>query len=1180
MTDTADNLIQANNFGGLNLLASPVNAPHTDATRLFNVDTNPSGQLTKRRGTFVFQDVAATSMHVHSGVTNRGIPFVVRVYNKGVTVYTVENGTRLVQLRDIPNVFRHDKFTPSFVTLPGETMRVLILSASHPPVQLQFHEYAATTPGAVSGSAYVALIGAQDFYVGNTSLYNASWVFVNGQRDSRKPVLEATLTRVQGPFNADDVVSSLYISWQWWAESETWRGDNFYKEQPRFNADISDAVVAVPSTISSDLTENQELANPPAYGIHAHRGNVAGGITANLESYQANGRPTLPWQYSFSDGSIYSPSMGETETLIPSPFFITFGSHDPFLEYTYSDFHVNPTLNRIRIIGHGFGERTSVFIWRWNSATTAFTGGVAYVKPIGPDQFELYSDIALTSIINLSTSRPTKTFTTTDVDTTNSRFTLPNTTNFFNTMECTFSVSGGTLPAGLTPGVRYYFKIHSGVVCEVYFDAELQNKVNITSTGTGSFRIHREMDLRIRTNNRRRCIFTRIRRLRFFDSYGVDTSALTVTVNGVPLSLNTTPSTTNNGWWAFGTAPALANVITSGTARWYCVPNEQNYQGTNFGISSWSRVRITHNSSQWVGSAASTARYVFGTVSSYNGTWVPVYGLSRYASYARGDFPSTGDVFQGRLVLSGFPTRPNLVLFSAIRDFAVKDEYYNYFQVTNDLRGDSSDPFEVTLSDTQAGGIVRIYAWQNAVFVFTREAVFRIQGANTVITFDNRSVILLSRKGAMNQNCIAATERMIYYLSQTGLYHIPLVESNEYRSEEVSIKIRPVFELHNFILNKSWVSYSPSTFKLYMGLDTKASGTSDRLFVYDVQQDSWSEYGSYRGFRIWSMAHFYERVSEGFPVVGCTDGCRSYMMRFDSAYYTDFTREFNDADTSLAVTRLPHKVLTTSNATQAYVIPFYSSVFSNVRDFNVWYGESLATVQLLPDSAWTKQSDGTIFLESSPSDTGFLVFTPRAVSTWHGVAVVINDTMVTGSDYFGAPNFASPCATYSADFTNSVLGVGGDVLVYEDTTSPGDDFAVDIESAHIAHVGDIYLAEYASIALTQQFLWVQKRSEQLVAWFRQIGSAVAMPEDTSILSTALGVRYNSIAEGRVRESIFTSRYVASTSEWVVFKESLQHLGYAHQVVVWSNDAFAWKLDAWQLKVSIVGSSSGHFSGKS
>ena len=1173
MTDIADNLIQANNFGGLNILASPVNAPHTDATRLFNVDTNPSGQLSKRKGTFVLSRFTATPMYVHSGVTNRGVPFVVRVYNRSILVYTIENGTDIVTLRFMANVFRHDKFVPSFVTLPGETLRVLILSASHPPIQLQFHEYAATTPSAVSSGQYVALVGAQDFYQGNAGLYNASWVFVNGLRDDRKPVLESSLTRVQGPFDVDDVVSSLYISWQWWAESETWRGENFYKEVPRFNASIDDAVISVPGTINSDLTEDQELANPPAYGIHVHRGNLTGSVTSNLEAYKANGRPALPWEYSFSDGAIYSPSIGETEALIPSPFFVTFGSHDPFYDYTYSDFHVNPTLNQIRILGHGLGERTSVFLWRWNSSTMAFTGGTKYVKPINRDVFELYDDIGLTTITNLSTSRPTKVFAPGDVDTTNSRFTLPNTTNFFSTMECTFSVSAGALPGGLTAGVRYYLKIHSGTTCEVYFDAELQNKVNITSTGSGSFRIHRELDLRIRTNNRRRAIFTRIRRLQFFDRYGVDVSRITVTVNGSPLAHNNATGSTNSGWWAFSTAPAFSSVINSGTARFYCVPNEQNYQGSNFGISAFSRVRATHNFPQWVGSAGTSTRYVFGSVGTYNGSWVPVYGLGMYASYARGDFPSTGDVFQGRLVLSGFPTRPNLVLFSAIADTAVKGEYYNYFQITNDLRNEDGDPFELTLSDTQAGGIVRVYAWQNAVFLFTREGVFRVQGSSTVITFNNRAVILASRKGAMNVNCVAATERMIYYLSQTGMYHIPLVESNEYRSEEVSIKIRPVFEQHNFIQNASWLSYSPSTFKLYMGLDTLGTGTSDRLFVYDVQQDSWSEYGSYRGFRIWSMSHFFERVSEGFPVVGCRDNCYTYLMRFDSPYFTDYTTVFNDAVTSEAKTLAPFHVLSTSNVTQRYRIPFYSSVFTNVRDFNIWYGEALTSMTLLTDAQWSKRGDGTIELTFSPSDTGFIAFTPRAEGTWHGVAVVINDTMVTGSDYFGSINFNSTCQEYTTNFTNSVLGVGGDPLVFEDA-------AVDIESSHIAHVGDVYFAEYASIALTQQFLWVQKRSEQLVAWFRQVETPVSQPEASSLLSTGLGVRYNSITDGRIREAVFTSRYLDPTSEWVVFKESLQHLGYSHQIVVWSNDAFSWKLDAWQLKVSIVGSSSGHFSGKS
>lgn len=1180
MADTNDALIQANNFGGLNLLASPVNAPHTDATRLHNVDTNPNGRLNKRKGTYAISSVNANAIYVHSGVTNRGIPFVVRIYNKAISVLTIENGTTTRFFRTFNNVYRLDTLSPTFVALPGDPFRILILEPNHPPVQVAVHEYAAQVSSDLSGAQHVELVGAHEYYVGNVGVYNNAVVYVNSVFDARKPAQFSSYTGVIGPFTAGDTVVAIGISWQWWAESETWWGDNFFKEVPRFNVSAADAVIQVPNTINSDLEQRLVLSNPPAYGIHAHWGNRGGvAVGATVETYVASGKPTEAFQYSFSDGSIYSPSENENDALIPTPFFITFGDEDPRVSRTYFDNDVNPTNDNIRITGHGFRNRSTVWYNAWNSGTMAFVGGRRYVKVLDPNFIELYSDVGLTSLVQLNPSRPTKIFTSGNVDTTNSRITLPDVTNFFNTMECEFSVANGTLPGGITPGTRYYLRVQSGTTIELYFDASLAIQVNITSTGSGSMRVHRVLDQRIYNFPRHRTIFTRIRRFPFLANLSaVDGADVQVRVNDTVLAKNTSMGSNNTGWWHFTSTSITAYAGVGVNGGYYCVANEPNYEGTNFGLSANTRVRVGYRVSSWIGSGASSSEFKLGTVTTYSGGWTHAYGLCRYADYRRGDFPSTGTVFQGRLVLSGFPHRPNLVLFSAIADSAVRGEFYNYFQVTDDLRGDEGDPFDLNLSDTQTGGIVNVYAWQNAVFAFTRNAVYRIQGANTVLTWNNRSVILASQKGAMNARSVAATERNIYYLSQTGMFYIPLVESNEYRAEEVSIKVRPMFEDHNFLNNVSWLCYAPSSFKLYVGLDTAGAGYADRLMVYDVQQDAWSEYGCYRGFRLFNMAVFSERSTEGFPIAGCLDGCIAHILRFESNYYLDFARRFEESVTPLALTRALFRVVITDSVRSTYDIPYYTFLFSNVRDINVWYGTSLVSVALLADTQWEKVPGNKVRLNFFPANGGFLIFTPRSVNSWHGVNVVVNGQIITTTDFFGSIDFTDACFPYEANYTNSVLGVSNGVLSFQDDI--GNDYALDIEAEHVAIVGDTYPAEYSSIALTQMYLWTTKRSEYLAAWFRQLNTEINEPDTTDYLSVALGVRYNSSTEGRVREALFTNRYLDPTRDWTLFKESLQNLGYAHQISVWSNDAFAWSLDAWQLKVTMTSTTSNHFSGAS
>lgn len=1028
--------IKASNFGGLSTYIAPDSLPYNDSPYLLNVDVLPNGKVEKRKGTrIVWEEDSTYPMSLHNLNSSLGYPYIAAKRGSSLSIFEISNDkAELIWNRD--NVFLFENVLPYGINLPGKVARLLLLTDGHTPIQITVFERTALN---VTGNT-VTFINSEGLASTETLVY------INGDRDVGATVTGGTTVTVNLSLSVTNAkVDIIRFSWQWWAEALHWYGENFFRGVSRFGASLSDQHVQVPDTILSD-SSNQYLVNlykstvfedtyvektdqmprtMEEYSWSDSTDYTYDGVRKVNKSplFVTFGKESNKNSTVFTDADVdYSGDVfnienhgfvdydevvfNSSEGLVPggvtpgTTYYISVLNDNQFqlsdnitlspivdltprTEIAFTDLAVDTVLNRFVIGAHGL---TNGDILRYESSIIPI-GGLStsvkyYPKVLDSNTFELYFDPGFTRIVDTS-PRTERSFTASDV--TANSITIPSHL-LFDQRPIRFKPSGGTLPGGITAFQVYYTRVITPSVIQVYNDIGLTSLVSL-SPGVGTcFVVEDGGDSKFvidggditvaRTTDYVAVYFSRKRRLKFNGDTGILPSNLNVFVNKVLVSQSTTPLVPSS---------AKSYFLLDGTINPPIPGNKATFinfeAGDPVGLERVDRVELINIESRWVGSAGTSTRF---SNSAPDATYVPVYGLGLIADYGNGYFPTIGAVYQGRLVLSGFKQEDLTLVMSSVSDIMFENEFFNYFQITDDLTAPETDPFDIIVPANPIDKIVGLLNYQSSLFVFTTEAVYRtFSGGNSVnVTSTSRSLGLVANQGAINRNSIVATESTIYYLSYQGLYDLSAVLEQEYKAAEVSLKIRNQFEL----LRKQkyrelpWLGFDKSTLRLILAIPVETDAVKNgRLLVFDTTQRAWTEYQAYDTFKSYIGIPYVDRKLGQLFLLTSRVRCYNIFFRLNYDKYADYVREVVPPYT-LPLTGVPRifEQFIVYSGVSLYKVQFPMLTVLDYEDVEVLYGSSLSSVMPLEFNVdYKKQYDNHIELLITPTNNYTLIVQPK-----------------------------------------------------------------------------------------------------------------------------------------------------------------------------------------------------------
>jgi hypothetical protein len=317
--------------------------------------------------------------------------------------------------------------------------------------------------------------------------------------------------------------------------------------------------------------------------------------------------------------------------------------------------------------------------------------------------------------------------------------------------------------------------------------------------------------------------------------------------------------------------------------------------GYKWGIVGQSMIMSDNNThgAAWFGSNAQSGNYDGYTNSIKDGSWTPYFGLSRYMNYYTGAFASVVGTFQDRVLLGGFQSNPNMLVFSntgtedetlgiGIYVHALPNRNFDVVYTDPEL---ATSPFEVSL-DLEAGErITCALQWYDDLFVGTTKNIFRIHGGdNLAVTPSNFFVSKVASVGTI-RNGMTLTDDGIVFLGEAGVYKIYLdVNTGAYRVNNIGLKIRPeikeCMDRLRFTYSIGRIGYESTSNTVWVLFgDEYGSLYPRRCFVYFADRDAWSEYSTYNGFM---NAYTLNSIDD-----------RIFLSLFDSGSTNTTVAEFN-----------------------------------------------------------------------------------------------------------------------------------------------------------------------------------------------------------------------------------------------------------------------------------------------
>lgn len=654
----------------------------------------------------------------------------------------------------------------------------------------------------------------------------------------------------------------------------------------------------------------------------------------------------------------------------------------------------------------------------------------------------------------------------------------------------------------------------------------------------------------------------RFRELRFRQSKSVIASNLRITVNDIVRANNYTGAPTGVNQAFLYTSNLTLITSASQVARWV------GFTGSfPMGVGATDVVTMTNTELNGInGLQLEVEETTF-----QSGAYRRVYGLGNFVDYGQNVHPSVGCVYQGRLVLSGISTDKSRIFVSSI-DAA--EDRYSFFQLTDDLQGLATDPFDIVVSGgDSADFIVGVVEWNNSLFALTRRSVYRINGGGQPLTATRRLVTYVSNIGLVNSRCVARTDTAVYYLSDGGVFNlVPRVEDSEFAAIEKSLKVRDLILNRdtNRMVSSAYMFFDSRQRRLHVSLPNTSDlnlEASD-LLVLDTVREAWTTYRTLGQFRVQSIYETVDNISGRYSLVACCGGIGNVLLDSDTRF-TDMTTTYTGSTSYTHNILVGYGVPSLDNV-QRYSIPegIPCSGVATVRDLRVFVGTNSTPTEV----KFTKFSK-YIYLDV-PTVTGQTV--------WFVSRSPVNDG-ARGLLRYG-PGDRYP---YTLWLGNDVVTPANETLTFNTVTRQVN-LAVGISglTTDVFLIGTHYYTSYVSSMFTQQQLGTLKRTKYAYLYFNN-GDPANYSQGTTIEAYNTRVNANvamyydsddseantSVDLYGYQDIVWDNAYFDTVEssdrqeQFVLFKEPLIGIGYSYRLGVYSYDDARWNLVGYQIDAS-------------
>lgn len=319
-------------FSGL-ALDRPTQDVDAEFSTIFqNCEISPEGAVVRRGGTLLINSTSKSSyteddLNVYSrAITlSTGTTYLVTVSNDGITInrvlYQTDKKVALGTPMNKTQVWSKPLDQVNFVHIKAPYDRLLILTGNHPPVQLSFLERDIDFQASTSGSLLTLTrpFEANDFY-GWKDLNIAATRIWRGEVEytilSKTDAFSVSISSTGFTVTPTMKFSYASITWQWWADTEYYRGLHFNQSTTRAHVSIADQQIETPLELKTNFPTI--LANDTYIGLTAS--SVSSVCAGNI--YTLNAAPSTNDQYKFMAGGRYVYDANHTPP--SNPDFLTF----------------------------------------------------------------------------------------------------------------------------------------------------------------------------------------------------------------------------------------------------------------------------------------------------------------------------------------------------------------------------------------------------------------------------------------------------------------------------------------------------------------------------------------------------------------------------------------------------------------------------------------------------------------------------------------------------------------------------------------------------------------------------------------------------------------------------------------------------------------------------------------
>lgn len=322
----AENFLQTENFGGLNVQSSELNVPLEDSPNLVNIKVDINGNLRKRDGSVYrgsLDNPAGISLVPYSIKT--GEKLIIAKEGKRININMLPKKDTIGEVTQIDlksNVWSDsaESIRADWVVTNESTPRVIWVCSINAPIQLQIIEQTVTLTGA-------STFDVTDTRFTNVAFGSAFLIHDNTKYDlSAKSGTDPNFTFTISSGTPTGTGTLIAFAWQWWAEAMALTGDMTYDSSVRINVTTTtDRNVAIPSNLLRNVVSDGLLLQAV--------GGVIGRLPMllfqdNLQTATAFGvsstlLPTGASQFSFSYGQ---NTQSNNNYITPGSTHVTFGA--------------------------------------------------------------------------------------------------------------------------------------------------------------------------------------------------------------------------------------------------------------------------------------------------------------------------------------------------------------------------------------------------------------------------------------------------------------------------------------------------------------------------------------------------------------------------------------------------------------------------------------------------------------------------------------------------------------------------------------------------------------------------------------------------------------------------------------------------------------------------------------